>query len=60
MGRWIVLAAAAAMLVGCADADSVDVADVNARNALAKAEALSSRVEELESRVDELEARLNE
>lgn len=60
MGRWIVLAAAAAMLAGCADnraRDWADTADANARQALRENGQLRSRLDELEARVDELEAK---
>ena len=57
------------MLAGCASrssiVDDVDVADTNARNALAQEAELSSRVDELETerralalRVDDLESQL--
>ena len=34
------------------DVDKLDVADVNARNAISRVNALESRVEEIESRLD--------
>ena len=49
----------AVVLSGCGPSkDSVDVADVNARNALARVSALSARIDELESRVEELQTDL--
>ena len=47
-------------LTGCGRSEGTEIADVNARNALARAESNSSRVEELERRVAALEARLGE
>lgn len=58
MRQWIVLAVAVVMLLGCAGSDEMEVADANSRNALAKADALSSRVSDLEQRIDALEAKL--
>lgn len=50
------LALAAALLLGSCGRpeweDRLDVADVNARNAIARVDALEDRVEELESRLD--------
>jgi outer membrane murein-binding lipoprotein Lpp len=53
--RVIVLVAVAMVLAGCGE--RLEIADVNARNALAKISSLESRVSELEARVDELESR---
>lgn len=52
---------AAALLTGCGESmsDKVERADANARNAIARAAALSSRVSELEAKVARLERRLN-
>lgn len=47
-------------LAGCGRSEALEIADVNARNALARAESNSSRLERLERRVDELESRLGE
>lgn len=38
----------------------IEVADVNARNAYARAEAVNDRVTDLEARVDDLEAKLGQ
>ncbi len=50
------------MVSGCGDPmkDKLDVADVNARNAIAKANALTDQVEDLESTVFDLESRIEE
>lgn len=48
------------LLAGCGSAESVEIADVNARNALDKAHSANSRVEDLELKVYELEARIEE
>lgn len=48
------------LLGGCGSAERVEIADVNARNALDKAHSAYSRVEDLELDVHELEARIEE
>jgi outer membrane murein-binding lipoprotein Lpp len=61
MNRYAVLALfAVALLSSCGDSasDRLEVADVNARRAIAKADELSSRVSDLETRVEELESKL--
>lgn len=60
--RIAAVALIALALTGCADPqkERVEIADVNARNAIVKADELASRVEALETRVDELEAKLGE
>jgi len=47
------------LLASCANPERVEIADVNARNALAENGKLRSRIDDLESRMDDLEARLN-
>lgn len=52
----------AALLLGSCKAeweDKLDVADVNARNAIYRVNALESRVDELENQISEIESRLN-
>jgi hypothetical protein len=56
--RTAALLVVAFALAGCGRSEALEIADVNARNALARAESNSSRIEELERRVAELEARL--
>ncbi|UTP39818.1 hypothetical protein M9M90_01185 [Phenylobacterium sp. LH3H17] len=51
---------AALSVVGCVDPERLEIADVNARNALAKVEDLSSQIEVLDARVAELEEKLGE
>ena len=60
--RFAALALVALALTGCGDPqkERLEIADVNARNAIVKAEELSSRIDALEARVDELETKLNE
>lgn len=48
------------LLAGCGSAESVEIADVNARNALNKSQSAYSRVEDLELKVHELETRIEE
>lgn len=58
-----ILMLAAIFLAGCKEmptADQVQVADVNGRNALAKATDLADRVDTLESEKADLESRLDE
>jgi polyhydroxyalkanoate synthesis regulator phasin len=59
--KLIVIFLTCVFLVGCNKQtmidDRIDVADVNARNALAKAQQQSDRIERLERRVAELEGR---
>ena len=55
--RMIILAATAALLVGCGGGKQSEATDATARAALAKAEALSKRVDELEVRLSVMEGR---
>jgi hypothetical protein len=54
---WMAAGVALALMAGCADAEGLEVADVNARNAISKADAALSRVSDLEDRVAELESK---
>lgn len=47
-------------VVRCGGEERVEIADVNARNALDKAHSAYSRVEDLEVQVSDLEARIEE
>lgn len=64
--RKVLAVCAALALSGCGEppkskqAQDIEVADVNARNAYARAEAVNERVTELEARVDELEAKVGQ
>ena len=60
MGRVCTVLGAAALLSACGSAETVEIADVNARNALDKAHSAYSRGEDLELKVHELEARIEE
>ncbi|RYG28973.1 MAG: hypothetical protein EON93_17570 [Burkholderiales bacterium] len=51
---------AAVALGGCGGGERAELADVNARNALDKAQSAYSRTEDLELQVQELEARMEE
>ena len=57
--RIAALALVALTLAACAPGRT-EIADVNARKAIAKAEELQSRVDALEARVDALEAKLGQ
>ena len=46
------------LLASCADPERVEIADVNARNALEENGKLRSRIDELESRMDALEEKV--
>lgn len=54
-----VLFAAASLSTACQD-DAVNVADVNARNALDRAEASSAKAQSAQNSVDELEGKVTE
>ena len=48
------------MILGCSGGERLEIADVNTRNAIAKANELETKVQDLEDRIEELEARLPE
>ena len=56
---WVLLGTVC-LLTGCGGGERVEIADVNARNALDKAHSAYSRVEDLEMQVSDLEARIEE
>ena len=60
--KFLALVLVTLALAGCGDdqKERLEIADVNSRNAIVKAEELSSRIDELEARIDELEAKLDE
>jgi hypothetical protein len=55
---WLAVGVALVLMAGCADAEGLEVADVNARNAISKADAALARLDELEGRVGDLESKL--
>jgi cell division protein FtsB len=57
--RWTVLLVALALAACGPSKDAVDVADVNARNALDQISSLRSRVDQLESENEQLKMRLD-